>query len=274
MKTRKIIDFLEIDILTKEEKEAIRFSSLITYILDSTEPMKKLKLDCFHSSDIFSRFGNLKALDTNIKSFEKITSSFSQLVDENQIQTQLDITKVDSFAVSKSAAKYSYPDIYSFGKDIFENRKDEWTLEECLADFNLQNKKNEYSKNMRNNRIIWSNSDGSHHFAVAIYHLINSGSSHFIDANICERSINKDVAKSIIDEYEVFILNKDDLLNEVLKHLENFNYGLFSFDRNGECNEFCLVVTKESSHPIINFLLKFDKKHILYLNELLIKYIN
>lgn len=274
MNTRDITDFFNIDILKNEEKEAIKFASLITYLINSVKPINELKLDCFHSSDIFSRFGNLRVQDTNINDFNKISELFSKLVDKKNTQTQLDITKVDSVETSKSSAKYSYPDIYSFGKDIFENRKDEWTLEECLSDFNSKpDQKHKYFKNMRNGRIGWVNYDGSHHFAVAIYHLINSGSSYYVDANICEKSINNDIAKTILNEYDVFILNKDEALNGKLRYLDNLNYGLFSFDSNGDCKEFCLIISKESTHPIINVLLKYDKRHILYLNELLIEFV-
>lgn len=272
---RKALNFLEIDVLTEKEKEIFRLNEAIEYLFNFLEPMNKIKIDCFNSDDYLSYFSNLKFMNGNIDNPNDITSMFSNLVFENEIKTKIDITKVDSVAASKSAENHSYPNMYSFGKDVYEVRGNKWSLEECLEDFNSVTKQKWiYSKDCRNNRIIWNNKDGSHHFAVAIYHLINMNTPYLVDAVLCERNIDNKVAALICENYEVFITNKDSHLNIIFKALKELEYGLFLFDSNGSNKNCCLIINKNSSNMILDILKKFDKDYILHLNPMLKQYIN
>lgn len=272
---RKILDSLDINVLTEREKEILIINEAIEYLFNFLEPMNKIKMDCFNSSDYISYFHNLNFMDGNIANPNDITSMFSNLVFENEIRTQIDITKVDSVSASKSAANRSYPDMYSFGKDVYEIRGNKWSLEECLKDFNSKPDQTfKYSKNCRNNRIIWNNYDGSHHLAVAIYHLMNMNTPYLVNAVLCERNIDNKVATLICENYEVFITYKDSHLNIIFKALKELEYGIFSFDSNGSNKNCCLIINKNSSNMILDILKKFDKDYILHLNPMLKQYIN
>jgi hypothetical protein len=220
------------------------------------------RLDCFHSNDL-SNFVKINNYEN--KNFVDL---FSNLIKEKKEVKKINIKEVNSIMSSKSKSSgYSFETLYLFGKNIYLDRNNKWDFDECIS--HVLYKKNVldmYHYNW-NDRYAWSNSDGSHHFAVAVFHAENENKIYIIDANVTIKYIDEHIANKILNIYSVFVINSknENSLRECFKKEEIY---IFNIAHGNDS----LVVFDKSNRNIISYvriLELIDDKKILDFNKYL-----
>ncbi|EOF4405206.1 DUF6685 family protein, partial [Campylobacter upsaliensis] len=90
----------------------------------------------------------------------------------------------------------------------------------------------------------WYNSDGSHHFAVAMYHLRNENQTYKAKVKITTKRINQKNLKELLEKYDFFMTHKNNAY-KVYSLFEQTSimqyYNIFSLHN----EDFCLLVFKK-----------------------------
>lgn len=210
-------------------------------------------LNCFNSNDL-SFF------------IDKENEYFKNFFIREEQTEDLSFLKIDSICASKSKSSgYRFNTIYSFGKNVFIDRKMNWKYEDCIK--HIENSKNTFNlfHFKWNNRYEWDNGDGSHHFAVANFIATNNKYEKIFNCHIKSYSINIDVANKLLKNFEMFVFNIHSyIIDEIFKE------------------DIVDVVTLQDGHIIVLFdkekaensgylkLLKLiDEKYVLHFNEYL-----
>lgn len=220
------------------------------------------EINCFYSNDL-NKF-------ISIKNYERghIVNLFSDLIKDRKEQKKINIKDVSSIMCSKSkSAGYDFENLYLFGKNVYVDRNDKWDFEECLSHFMYKKDVLDMSYYMWNGRYVWINSDGSHHFAVAVFHAENANTNHMINANVTIKYIDESVANEILNNYSIFVISSknENYLRECLGENE-----IHFFDINDSTN--ILAVFDKSNHNISAYVKIFeqiDEKKILDFNKYL-----
>ncbi|WP_065842943.1 DUF6685 family protein [Campylobacter fetus] len=225
--------------------------------------INKYDLNCFRSNEFSYLLTPLRYHEYSEKKLD-ILKEIIQTRKSNEI-IELDLKIIDSISASKSS-EYKYKNIYEFGKNIVLERKNDWNLKECIEHIKngLRNKEKifEIDYYKWNNRYQWSNTDGSHHFAVANYITTNENIEYKIKCQITTYSINEDI-KIIMNDYHIFLINSESRFYAHEIFLNN-NTKTYSLNLN---NQLILIQKNEKYKNIIELMKIIDNKYIFYLND-------
>lgn len=220
------------------------------------------EINCFYSNDL-NKF-------ITISNYERghIVNLFSNLIKDREEQKKINIKDVSSIMSSKSKSSgYSFETLYLFGKNIYVDRNNKWDFGDCISHFMYKKDVLDMYYYMWNGRYAWSNSDGSHHFAVAVFHAENANTNHMINTNMTIKYIDEYIANEILNKYSIFVINSKNenslrecfIENEI--HFFNIKYSTN-----------VLVVFDKSNHNISAYVKIFeqiDDKKILDFNKYL-----
>lgn len=160
---------------------------------------------CFSSNDLYDYTDALKRRGGCF-------TMLGDLIVENRYSVDdFRITDIGAIGSSKSSGK-GFDSVEKFGESVF--KREGWSVEECYKDLE-RNATNERHlpidiKTYRWNGIFkWSNHDGSHHMAAAIYQLLLDPLLPIksYPASIIEYSIDKDAAEILFEKYGFFVIN-------------------------------------------------------------------
>ncbi|EAJ0762030.1 hypothetical protein CE390_09110 [Campylobacter coli] len=166
--------------------------------------------------------------------------------------------------------------IYLFGFDAFRalNKKGGWDLQSCIKHFQ-EDKILEFTYYEWADWYEWNNHNGSHHFAVALYHLRNNQDKYKVKARIKIEKLNQYNLKKLLEEYEIFITHEDNiykinsLFNQIFTAQDYKNYKL------NNDKTYAIVFKKNKiNNFILNILNKLDSKYFFYWNRELKKHSN
>lgn len=258
--------------LKSRKKILDEFQDFLNYNL---KPMIIKKKDCFEPTILKQYISNNIKFDNNL-----IEQKFQKLfIETDSDEMEIDIKEIDTVANSKSRSwGYSFPDLYSFGKSIYidgthasdEAKDEEWSFEASLSHLSPSfNKTIETIKYSWNNRLMWLNSDGSHHLATLIFHAYNNKINQKVTAKTLTISINKDLGEEILEKYYLFVFNYENFyyINKFI-NTEKVYFSQKQYNGN------CLLVIPKNINELdlhINLLIKFNSEFIFYLNPLLEK---
>ncbi|EFS4221557.1 hypothetical protein HXR77_000242 [Campylobacter upsaliensis] len=239
-------------------------------------------INCFGSNNDFK----LLQFDTNPLKWKDFIDLIDSLIitDNCREVDDFDLRLVDSISNSKSNNTLNYfaninlrktnikpKDIlYLFGHSIFEREK--WKLESCINHFH-NNKTLEIFHYEWSNLYEWYNGDGSHHFAVAMYHLRNENQAYKAKVKITTKRINQKNLKELLEKYDFFMTHKNNAY-KVCSLFEQTSisqyYNVFSLHN----KDFCLLVFKkqQAADFIIKIFSKLDSKYFFHWNEELKRY--
>lgn len=166
--------------------------------------------------------------------------------------------------------------IYLFGFDTFqqEEKKDNWNLESCIKHFQ-KDKILDLTYYEWCDWYEWNNSDGSHHFAVALYHLRNNKEKYTTKVRIQTAKINQEVLKKLLQEYQIFMTHTSNIykFNSLFEHIlikKHFH----SFSLCSHKNFDLLVFRKQYiSDFVLGILNKIHSKYLFNWNKELEKYL-
>ncbi len=220
-------------------------------------------INCFNSDDLYLYIDIYNNYGYN----DEIQKEFSKLIIEEEYNSTIDLKCIDSISNSKSkSAGYEFDTIYSFGKNIYIDKKCKWTIDECIEHISDEEPYDVYYYTW-NNRYKWSNGDGSHHFAVANFLLTNENMNYNLNSKIRKRSIDISIAQKLLCTYYMFVVNSDHryIFNEysLIDTLKSYDIG------NG--NSMILIYKENIDYFLIEFLIKFNQNYIFYFNNYLIK---
>lgn len=217
-------------------------------------------LDCFNSNDldIF-----IKIPSSNKNDF--VDFSFSNLIKSFNKKDQVDIKRIDSLTQSKSTWNYSFNNMYLFGKNVYIDRDDKWSFQECIEHILRKDSILNLSYYAWNQKYIWHNSDGSHHFAAASFIATNEKKEYKFDCNITVYEIDSDILKNLVDSFDMFVIHEDciEKLNDC------FNKSLLIYKIPQTLNTIILFEKNKKFDEYIKILQKFNQEHVLNLNAYL-----
>jgi len=219
------------------------------------EPINKPIINCWNSNDLSFFLNPKRGNEIIIKLLKSV------LVYDEKI-SDIELSSISSLFFSKSKAwGYNYDSLYLFGENTFKEKK--WSLDFCLG-WESFNKQIIQVRHYRwNNKYAWANQGGSHHFGVAVYHLINADKCCLQSAKIIEISISADIVLQMQKSYDMFVCDSGH---------KNFFINLFSRENvhivEYNSNVVLLVFQKEneSMKQFISLLDNLDERYILNLN--------
>lgn len=264
MKISDIIKKIVIDYVEKNLFHKYGYYKKLSLI--EFTPIELPLIDCFHSNDLikFIKIGGSFGGDVH-----EAGILLSKIVQKETLEvTKMDITSINSVSVSKSKSSgYSFGSLYEFGKSIYEERGDKWDIEECLAHIKKRGDVLDIVYYNWDGRYKWVNADGSHHFAVAIYHAINGGFPVEVDVRQTIKSINKSIAEELLKKYALFVINERNAY-EIRKF---FNDDVASdFRVFDSCNTLLAISRANSNSKQIKALENIDNRYVLNLNDYLL----
>lgn len=198
--------------------------SIASHFLEGGGIIKLLKLNkyCIKSSLVYIKDGQwLQKQDDFIG---LLSNLFTQ--DECKEMDDFDLGIVKSISCSKSNNKTNYfaninlhksnidprDIIYLFGFNIFQvlNKKGGWDLQSCIKHFQ-ENKILEFAYYEWADWYEWNNHNGSHHFAVVLYHLRNNQEKYKVKVRVKIERLNQDNLKKLLGGYEIFMTHEDNI---------------------------------------------------------------
>lgn len=168
--------------------------------------------DCFSSDNIRSMIG-WNSFEHHSSDIEKLLSQLI-IVREHGKRIRLKVVDVSSIGSSKSTntAGNNPKTIFDFGRIVYEREygtKKEWKLLGCIRHIRKRIKHKSPMSVTRyawNGRVGWHNDDGSHHFALLAYLLLNAKRKNFwLPAIVKTVDIDRDIVKEL-NEYHLYIV--------------------------------------------------------------------
>ena len=241
--------------------ECIERERIISLML---EPIDHHEINCFYSNDLW------KFLDIH-DHWKKTKASelLKNLIKLKKNEEKINLTRLNSIACSKSkSAGYRFQSIYLFGKNVFLDRNEKWSFDGCIK--HIMDRHNEINlyHYLWNDRYSWSNSDGSHHCAVAIFLAENNSITYELQANISIKYIDLDIANELLDLYDIFVINQSNKYE-----LQNcFEEEILMYDISNTTNTLVLFEKPHIRlHDQVRLLQKFDSSKILFFNDYLLE---
>lgn len=181
--------------------------------------------NCFKADDLSAYLNIGRAYS---KDFEYLAAMMKS--NEYEIQ-DFDVCNLKVILNSKSkSGGLRFPTIYDFGESVF-NRED-WSLDTCIKDLERHaapvKKALDLVYYSWNQSYAWDNGDGSHHMAVAIYHLMNDRSLSRLRyaVKVKEKYVDSALATTAFNEYAYFVIRSSSwykIYNEY-KNNEDINF--------------------------------------------------
>lgn len=157
---------------------------------------------------------NRLQLKTLIDAWHSGDNPFQQFFDQETLSASIPLTNITQIRCSKSDGNAEkWRSIYDFGKDTYNNNKLMFRddAEELIRHFMGDKERLAVSFFEWNQQYLWENTDGSHHFAVAYYHTVNSGTPIFIPVTLTEYSFNSAAYSDFKKQFSIWITHKDNL---------------------------------------------------------------
>lgn len=220
------------------------------------------KLNCFNSNNLSTfSYGFTYGNQDN----KEISNLFSNLIkSKEEYIKDIDILDINAVSASKSIPwGYIFDTLYLFGENLYNNVGKKWSFNECIKHSFPNNPILKIHHYKWNNRITWSNSDGSHHFGVAVFHAKNSGITHLMQSNIKEFYIDENIANELLTSFDIFICHSNNKY-DILSCLENHDISILNSQE-----YLFIMINKGNHHNIVKLFKKFDDKIMLDYNEYL-----
>lgn len=250
--------------------------------------IKLLKLNEYYIKSSLGYIKNRQWLQKQDDFISLLSNLFTQ--DEYKEIDDFDLGLVKSISCSRSNNETNYfaninlngsninpkDIIYLFGFNTFQSMNDEngWDLKSCIKHFQ-ENEILEFTYYEWADWYEWDNNNGSHHFAVALYHLRSNQEKYKVKARIKIERLNQYNLKKLLEEYEIFMTHEDNVykINSLFKQIftvqDYKNYELNN-------DKIYLIVFKKNkiNNFVLNMLSKLDSKYFFHWNRELEKHLN
>ena len=164
---------------------------------------------------------------------------------DEPIRVDIPLTNIAQLKGSKSYKKDDeYQSIYEFGKETYV-RGDLRLRDDINGLVNHFLHSEGYLRIFYyewNRQYIWENDNGSHHFAVAYYHSINSGEDRLVPVKLTKYSFNSAAYSEYRKHYSIWITHKDNL--ETIFDLNwkfNLDMTVLDYPLNGSPNRIFVI---------------------------------
>ncbi len=234
-------------------------------LLFDFETVYEPKLNSFNSDDLSSF---IKIYSDGIYFHnDEIQKLFSQLIffERKVLNINLDLKSIDSVFASKSLGK-DYDTMYLFGKNVYVDRNDRWSFDECIKHITEDEPFDIYYY-LWNDRYAWVNANGSHHLAVANFLATNEHIVHNLVCNVTIKKINNEIAIKILKDFEMFIIHNE--IKYTLKKILGKD-NILMYDLNSQNTLILFDKNNQIFDKLIRLLKIIDNQYILNLNDYLI----
>lgn len=210
-------------------------------------------IDCFHVDDIFGYLPCSSAREYPFKELSVIVKTSEPKL------TMIDFMDIDTIGSSKSKENFpTYKTIKDFG-EATQNRE-QWTIEECMKHIEdrIFHGNAHVTLYRWNNTLNISNSDGSHHLAVANYLLSidtpYSGVTCF-DMQYKESYVDTDAISDLTAKFHLFVLSKY-TFNDVYRKYKKYSTDEMKnrYQSNETNNQNYLIAIEQNRKDLSNLI--------------------